>query len=583
MPVATTPDRITQRDGYLKLWNTLAVERSSFDAHWQEIATFLFPVRPRFSTSERNRGTRRTQSIIDSTASFALQILRSGLHSGLTSPARPWFQLSVPDPGLAKFGPVKVWLHDVSERMRAVFQLSNLYNALPLMYGDMAAFGTAAMAVLDDPGTAGRSGDLFRCYPYPIGSYVLGLDNAGRATIFGRKYVKTVAQLVEEFGGPEGHPLEPGDPIDWSRFSQTVKNAWDASNREQPIEVTWLVKPNYGHDPNRFGARGFPWISCHFETGTETSTVLRESGFHEFPILAPRWFANAEDTYGTDCPGMMALGDIKQLQSMQKRKGVAIEKMVNPPVQGPTHLRTQKVSLIPGDVNYVDVQQAQQGIRPVHEVKPDLSHFVLDQQDVRERIDQAFYKPLFLMLAYGSRGAQPPTAREVEERHEEKLTALGPVLESTIDELLDPLIDRVFPMMDRAGLIPPAPPDLEGIELTVEYVSILAQAQKLGQLNLLDRFMQTWITVGQVAPEAVATVKPREVLREYQDGLGINPTLLRTDDDIDAMLAQQQQANKQMLMAEQLSKTAGAAKALGTTPVGRGDTALDQVLEAVGG
>lgn len=582
---ATKADRISQRDQYQRTAAALATERSSFDAHWRELAQFLFPVRARFTLTDRNRGDRRNQSIIDSTAVFARLTLGAGMHSGLTNPARPWMKLSTPDPGLSKFGPVKEWLFDVTERMHSVFQLSNLYNALPLTYGDMGCFATAAMGVLEDPGGPGTPGDLFRCYPYPIGSYTLGMDNRGLVTTFVRHFVKTVGQLVQEFGGAGGQPIaQQGEAIDWSRFSQTVKNLYTEGKYEAAVNVTWIVQPNRGYDPNRFGAAGFPWSSCHFEKDTSDATaVLRESGFREFPILAPRWFASAEDTYGTDCPGMTALGDVKQLQVMQKRKGQAIEKMVNPPLVGPSSIRSQKVSLLPGDLTAVDEPGGRQMLRPIHETKPDLAAFVMDINEVQYRINQAFYKDLFLMISQDSqRGAQPVTAREIEERHEEKLTALGPVLESTIDELLDPLVDRVFGMMQRAGLIPPPPPDLEGVELKVEYTSMLAQAQKLAAIGQLDRYMQTTLAVGQVLPEAAMVLKTRDYMRAYGDGLGIDPSLLRGDDEIDAMQQQQAKAQQAQAQAEQIAQTAQAAKQLGDTKLDQGDTALTRILASAG-
>src|SRR5258708_22639753 len=104
-----------------------------------------------------------------------------------------------------------------------------------------------------------------------------------------------------------------------------------------------------------------------------------------------------------------------------------------------------------------------------------------DMAETQQRIRRAFFEDLFLMMAQSDelRGSQPVTAREVEERHEEKLIALGPVLERTNDELLNPLVDRVYDMMDARGMFPPPPQDLHGQRLKVEYISIMAQAQKL--------------------------------------------------------------------------------------------------------
>ncbi|MCB5392375.1 hypothetical protein LIP47_16665, partial [Eggerthella lenta] len=61
---------------------------------------------------------------------------------------------------------------------------------------------------------------------------------------------------------------------------------------------------------------------------------------------------------------------------------------------------------------------------------------------------------------------------------EEKLLMLGPVLERLNDECLNPLIDRAFSMMVRKNMLPPPPDAMEGMPLKVEYISVMAQAQK---------------------------------------------------------------------------------------------------------
>src|SRR5688572_297810 len=463
-----------KRDRYQGLFQKMKSDRSSYDDHWQQIADFMLPRRPRFWTTDRNKGDRRNQNIIDSTGKFAHRTLSAGMHSGLTNPARPWMKLSIPDPELRKFGPVKEWLHEVTQRMLTVFAESNLYNVLPLVYGDMGAFGTSAMGVLDD------TRDLFRAYSYPIGSFCIGLDGRGLSTTFAHEYEITVRQVVEQFGVREG-----STDIDWSRISQTVKRLWDIGQFEDPVTIGWVVQPNEYRDDSKLDARFMPWASCHFELQADNTPgreFLRESGFRTFPLMTPRWDVTGTSAYGEDCPGMTALGDVKQLQGEQRKKGQLLQKAVDPPLKGPSHLRQRKISLLPGDFTATDERTGQTGLSPIHEVRLEgFQHITADIADVRYMIEKAFYADLFLMLASSDQrlGADRPTAREIEERHEEKLLMLGPVLERTNDELLDPLVERVFNMMDRNGLIPPPPPELQGVKWNVEYTSILHQAQKL--------------------------------------------------------------------------------------------------------
>jgi hypothetical protein len=70
--------------------------------------------------------------------------------SGVTSPARPWFRLTTPDLKLSELASVKTWLDSVTRAMNTVFLKSNLYNALPTVYGDLGVFGTSALFIEED-------------------------------------------------------------------------------------------------------------------------------------------------------------------------------------------------------------------------------------------------------------------------------------------------------------------------------------------------------------------------------------------------------------------------------------------------
>jgi hypothetical protein len=556
-----------------RLRGSLMQDRGTFDAHWRELSDYFMPRRTRFWAGDRNKGDKRNQNIINSTGRYAVRTLQSGLHAGLTSPARPWMKLSVPDQDLNSFGPVREWLHVVTQRMLQLFAVTNLYNVLPQVYGDMGLFGTGCMSILED------SDDLFRAYAYPTGSYWLGHDARGQVNTYLREYQLTVAQLVEQFGLAAN-----GRDIDWSRFTTTVKHLWDSNQYESPVDVTWVVYPNREATADRLEAKYLPWASCWFETGGAEPIFLRESGFRTFPILAPRWDVTGEDTYGTDCPGMTALGDAKQLQAMERTKGQALQKVVNPPLVGPSSLRTQKTSLLPGDITYVDAREGMQGLRSIHEISLNLEHLSYDIERVEHRIKRAFFEDLFLMLATSDpvRGSQPPTAREIDERHEEKLLALGPVLERTNDELLDPLIDRVFHLMGQVpGMLPDAPPEIAGAKLRVEYISILSQAQKMIGVTAQDRFLMSTVPLLEAFPIIGAKVNIAQIVDNYGEMLGVDPRTIRSTDEAEAMLAAQQEAAQAQAESEQMLNAAKATQAMGTTPVGA-DSALDRILESAG-
>jgi hypothetical protein len=277
---------------------------------------------------------------------------------------------------------------------------------------------------------------------------------------------------------------------------------------------------------------------------------------------------------------MTALPDLKQLMGQQKVKALAIQTMAKPPVTAPVELKTQATSLIPGGVTYVnDLTGGKGGLRSVYDVRIDISHLVEDVRQTQGQIQRAFYEDLFLMLAQSDGSSQPITAEEVRERHEEKLLALGPVLERTNDELLEPLIDRVWQMMEAAHLIPVAPHELEGVTIKAEYTSIMAQAQKLVGVVGLDRFVSTIsnLIVTGVAPAIRHKVDFNRIADVYADAIGIEPSIMRTDADAQQLADAEQQAAQRAAEAQQAQQMAAAVKSAGTTPMG-GDTALTRLV-----
>lgn len=570
---------LTKRQRLQKLWAQLDNDAQTFFSHWRELNDYIMPRRGRFLITDRNKGDRRTKNIIDSTATQAAGTLSSGMMSNITNPARAWFRLTTPDPDLAESGPVKDWLHTVTQRMRTVFLKSNWYNVLPDLYYDLGIFGTSAMMIEED------ERDVIRCTSFPLGSYRLGNDHRGEVNVFMREFGMTVRQLVEKFVEKDDY----GDPAKWDNISEVVKNAWKLNNRDQWIDVVQAIYPNEAADATKLESKYKAFSDCYYEkANVDQNIFLRESGFDEFPIMAPIWSVTGEDTYGTNCPGMAALGDIKQLQLGEKRGMQAIEKNLNPPLVGSPSMRNFKVSEIAGDITYVPESQFQT-LRPLHEVKPDIAGLEAKQEQIRQRINRVFYVDLFLMLAYAdqTRSKQPVTAAEIAERHDEKLLGLGPVVGQVERKLLNPAVDRVFPIMVRAGLIPEPPKELEGVALKVEFLSVVAQAQKAVGISGLER-LTGWM--GALALQHAQSgdsqiwdkLDADQAVDEYADMMGVPPRTIVTDDKVSAIRDQRAQvakANQAAQLAEQTSKT---AKNLAQSPVDP-NNALGQVVGSING
>lgn len=526
------------------LRSSLESERSTFMPTWREVAEYILPRRPQFTVTDTNKGDRRNQKIIDSTATLAARTLRSGMMGGVTSPARPWFRLTTPDPALAEFQPVKEWLHTVTERMKTIMLRSNLYNALPTIYGDIGVFATAALGIEED------DEDVIRCYPFPIGSYMMANNDKMKVDVFFREFRLTVRQLIDKFGD--------GRNTNWDNFSVQIKSYYDRSQYEAWIDVCHVIQPNLEWDPENPFSKKFE--SLYYEKNTDSSEekYLREKGYPYFPVLCPRWEVTGEDVYGTECPGIQVIGDVKALQLLQKRKAQAIEKMINPPMVAPAMMKTQKATILPGDITYVDEREGQKGFRPAHEVKLSISEVQMSINEHQQRISRAFYEDLFLMLVNLDR--RQITAREIEERHEEKLLALGPVLEQLNQDLLDPLIDITFDIMVQRGMIPDPPEELQGMPLKVEYISIMAQAQKLVGIGGIERFAGFVGSLTQGSPEVLDKVDFDQMVDVYGDITSIAPSIIRADEVVAEIRQARAEEVQRRQQAEDMQKMLGAIK-----------------------
>ncbi|MEX9793572.1 portal protein [Morganella morganii] len=529
-----------------KQLSQLKAERLSFEPHWRELSDFTRPRSTRFTASEVNRGDRRNSKIIDPAAVMAARTLSSGMMSGITSPARPWFRLATPDRDLMDYGPVKLWLETVEQRMNEVFNRSNLYQSLPLMYEDLGTFATGAMAVVADPQR------VIRTVPFPTGSFYIanGADLSVDTAV--REFSMTVRQVITEFG--------------MDAVSDTVKSQWNSGQYGQWVNVVHAVYPNLDRQTGKLEAKHKAYKSVYYEANSTDDKLLRESGYDEFPIMAPRWEVNGEDVYGSSCPGMVALGSVKALQLLQRRKAQMIDKITNPPLQAPASIKSQRISTIPGGINYLPMADVNNQIKPLFQIPANGTNGLLeDIQDTRQIIDHAYFVDLFRMMQTVNTRSMPVEA--VAEMREEKLLMLGPVLQRLDSELLDKLINRTFSVMAENNLLPVPPDEMQGMQLKVEYISVMAQAQKAIGVSSIERFIGFTSGIGQFKPDALDKINVDETIDAYAASIGVPPSVVATNEQVAQIRenrAQQQAMAQQMQMAQ---AAVGGAQALGNTPM----------------
>lgn len=514
-------------------YRALLERRSPWDTAWESLAEHFLPTRFRTDDSPDDRPL-LNRSLVDATGILAMRTLAAGLQGGMTSPARPWFRLALDDPELSRSHAGQRYLDEVEARMRVVLQRCNFYNAMHTIYAELGTFGTAFVFELADL----RHG--FRFMPLCAGQYVLDTDAARRVdTVFHRMHM-SLRQMVQSFG-PEALP----------------ENLRLAARRtpDQRHAVIHAVLPRTERRPRLAGPCHMPWTSVYWLEGREGQVVpLKESGFLGFPGFGPRWDVAANDVYGRS-PAMDALPDCRMLQQMGITTLKAIHKAVDPPMSVHAGLRSVGLDLTPGGINFVDSLpgQNQPVATPLLQVKPDLAQARSAMEAVQQQIRAGLYNDLFRLIL---EGRSKVTASEIAAREEEKLLLIGPVLERLHDELLIPLIDRTFRLMLALDMLPPCPPELSGRHLKVEFVSLLAQAQKLVGISATDQYLALTLKAASAWPEALDSVDVDNLLDNYAQSLGLPANLTRPREERARLRAGREEARQAEQQLELLQKAA---------------------------
>ena len=528
----------TEKEWLTRYVGALKTERSSFDPHWKELAEHFQPRRGRFNLNDRNRGEKRHQAIINSHGTLALRTACAGMFAGIMSPARPWFSLTTPDPDMMEFQPVKEWLFKVEKLLNAIFNQSNLYNMAPTMIGEMLLFGTGCMTHVTD------FEDVARFYTHTVGSYMIAQDERYRVNTLVREFEWTVEQVVNAFG------LE--------KVSTSVKNMYDRGDYSQWVPIVHCAYPNRDYQPKSPMPKNRLFASTYYEPGNgDRQTILRKSGFKRFPAYAPRWQTTNEDVYGTECPGMIALGDVKSLQVMQKRMLQAVEKMVNPPLHGPAAVRNSKVSALPGGLTVYDATGTQK-LETIYDVNMNLEQLGRVIEKTERLVDMDFYTDLFMAIS-NMEGIQPRNEFEIMQRNQERLLQLGPVLERAHGEFLAPLIDNTFEDCAEAGILPEPPQELENQPLKTEFVSSLAQAQRVVGMGAIDRLIGMAGNAASLGwTQALDKVDVDQAIDEASAILGTPPRLVVSDDVVQQRRQERQAQQQQAQQMEQAQMGAAA-------------------------
>lgn len=557
----------TKRAAFENDKSNLIEERNNYLEEWREISDYIQLRRGRFLAGKGKNARARSKKVLNEKGTFASRTCGAGMLAGVSSPSMPWLKLKTNDKDLNEFTPVKQWL-DIAERyLYEVFASSNYYHVKQSAYRDMADFGQGPVLIDED------FDNVINCYCSPPGEYTLSVDHRGVVDTMFRDMVMTTQQVFEKFYGRGNIPRE----------------IWEAYNRgdyRRQWQIVGLDQPNHRQIKGLPGALGAPFIKvfyCIDCTDSDSNAILDVKPTYENPISSPRWEVQPNDIYG-DGPGSLILSTVKSLQVLERRKGQMVDKMATPPVQVPGEMQKSKglISHAPGGATYYPAQTIGGGsggrpIGPLYEVSgPQLQAVMMEMQVLEGRVDVGYFVDLFMATLNSNR--RQITAREIEEKHEEKLIALGPVLERTHYEGLNNDVKRAFGILQRHRVLPPPPPEMRDRRLEVEYTSLLAVAQKAVSAGPIERFAGFLGNLSAVNPEILDKWDMDQTVDEYGDAVGVPAALVRSDEQVEEMRASRAQQQQAAASMETAKLGADTAAVLSKADTGRDSNLLADLL-----
>lgn len=511
--------------------------RMGFESDAKQIARFAQPARSRWLASDANKGRQSNNGLNNSHGIFAFRTLQNGMASGLTSPSRPWMTLGSFDDAMMDDAEVKQYWSDTERLMYAFLAQTNFYQATKTGYLEMGLFGTEACIMLPHPAEG------LVCHQLTFGEYWLGAGTALTAEALYRECPKTVKTAVDDFG------TKNLDPV--------IVAMYDRGDYDKHVTFFHAIEPNDERDPERMDFRGKPWRSVYWsEADASHDRFIQKQGFEEQPFWAPRWDTTSSDVWGQG-PGHDALPDLRELQLQAKRKAEATDMAIWPEkvVSSKIKLKNQPKSIVSAaevDITklvYIPHIVDYQTIGTIRE----------DLNATRDAVYVATYADLFMAIT-NMQGGNYKNIEEIAARNEEKLTQLGPVIERVNNEKLEVAIERVFGIMERAGLLPPAPEALrEQPDIKIDFVSILTTMQRMVGLGQNERGVGFVGGLTGMFPEARHKLNVFELIDDYWSRAGAPPKGLRTNEEAEGLADEEAQNAQAAQMAEMAGKAAPAA------------------------
>jgi hypothetical protein len=555
--------KMSPRDVKMR-FDALHSVRRTVEEHWQLIERFVVPGRGKFFQDEKTEHelTWRRRELYDSTAPMACQSLAASIHGSLTSPSTKWFDLRFRNPLAREAQVAKEWLEDTSERMFKAIQDSNFNIEASEAYMDLTSFGTTVL--IEEPkNEMAYEGINFQTALIRGCFFEMNFDRTVRN--FYRRLELTASQLIDKFG-VEGVP---------ERIRQQHAQAGEVDRKYTVIFCIYQRDEYHTANIQQLLApdlRPFGWLYVMHDDATQ---IGEDGGYYEQPAFVARWRMMSGSMWGFS-PAMLALPDILSLNEMVRLILRAGEKVLDPATLTSERGLLGDLDLEPGGMNVV---------RDVTQVVPYESKARFDVSELQKDNLQQAIRAVFMVDQLQLKDSPAMTATETRVRYELMQRLLGPTLGRLTNDFLDPLIMRTFAIMLRGGALEQPPDearDESGI-LDIEYTGPLAKAQKMAEVEGMERWIGSMTALSEAYPEIRDLVDVDDYGRNLADVLGVPSDNVRDPGAVTKLRRQRAQAaaeERKLAMAQAEGDAMKAAgEGVGALKDGLGEAGAAQALQ----
>ena len=534
------------------LVRSLEQQRNSWEGIWLDTRDNIYPESGRAlgGANNTNNGVNRQSKILDSKPQLAIRNLATGMQGGLISPSRQWFNLGLKGEQILTPS-IKAWLKKVKEVLEKYFNQADIYGAMYQLFREMALYGQGVLLIEEHLHKA------FKFTTLSCGDYWLDTNDDDEVDTLMRKIYYSARDLVRKFGK--------------DNVPEFITEKEKFNNVEKRYEVLHIIKPRENFDPSKKDTHNMPYEELYLLRGKNTSDgdksceVLRHSGYKEKPFVAPRWEKTSGCVYGS-CPSRIALPDIQTLYQIRKDGLNALKKEARPPMTASASMKNNTIDLGPDGVTFVSRQSTDSQFVPTQQVRGVYQTIEGAILAYHKQIQEVFFNDLFAPIMNRDKSM---SATEVQAVNSEKLGSITPVIELLEKEALDPIFERCFNILmnlNDPNVIPEIPQELAGKHIQVDYISVLAQAQKRAELSTLLELVTDTMALAQAKPEAVDWLNIDKIMERLAEILCHSDMILSKEEvkKLRKMRQKVQQAQQSKESAGQAISMAEAASNINT-------------------